>query len=476
MVGKAVIAFSQVIILARLLTPEEIGLVALCLTVLNTAQIISDLGLSSALIHYQDVTDEELDSLFWLNVVCGLVLSVSLLALSPIIASFYRKPDLTVLIALSSAYFLIWSLGAQQRVLAEKSLNFKVLSYVEVGAFAAAFVVTITSAVAGLGPASVVLGFIFNSVVNTVSAWLILSNGRLPRLRFSISEIQRFWKFGLEALGVSLTNTLALQSDVIVAGRGFSASTVGAYFQPRELVLRLMFVINPIITRVALPLMASARNDKTRIKRIYLQALRMTASTNFPLYLFISAFSYDIVFILFGSKWVTSAPLLRLLGLWCAFRSVGNPVGSLLLAVGETRRGLFSASIVMVSLFAVESLAVRFGVQVLVKVLIGFYIVCIPSFWAFLVAPSCGAGFLEYHKQIVVPAIIAAVSVGFSSIALYVLQPHYLDVQDWWTSLARIATGGAICATIYLTISYFFNKQWVEAILEFVGRRVPGSN
>jgi O-antigen/teichoic acid export membrane protein len=468
MIGKAAIAFSQVVLLAHIMSPAEIGIVALTMTVVNTTQIISDMGISNALIHHDNVSDEELSSLFWLNVFSGVTLTLALFLCSTTIAAFYREPKLTVMICLASLYFIIQSLGSQQRVLAEKSLNFKMLSCVELTGFFTGFAVSITCALFDFGAISVVIGYLFGATVYTSLAWITLSKGWRPKLHFRLADVSRFWKFGVKALGVSLSNTLALQSDVIVAGRGFGSSVVGAYFQPRELVLRIMFVINPIITRVGFPLMSLAKSDRNKVKKIYLKTLRMTSSTNFPIYLFISAFSNDIVLVLFGERWNESGPILQLLGLWCAVRSVGNPVGSLLMAMGETKRAFRSAATVMVCLFIIGAFAVNFGLNALIVGLIIFYSATIPGFWAFLVRPACGAKFLEYHAQIATPAALSTISVGIGYVALLGLSPHFYMAPGVIASISRLIFGGLVSGISYLFVSWLFNRQWIDAILELL--------
>ncbi len=110
---------------------------------------------------------------------------------------------------------------------------------------------------------------------------------------------------------------------------------MGIYSLPRDLSLRIAFIINPIITRVGFPVMARVQQDTVQLKFIYLQTLRMTASVNFPLYLALALFAEEIVALLFGKQWQASAEYLQIFAVLGLIRSTGNPAGSLLYAVGR---------------------------------------------------------------------------------------------------------------------------------------------
>src|SRR5262249_42828142 len=138
-------------------------------------------------------------------------------------------------------------------------------------------------------------------------------------------------------VGVGLLNALNMQSDVIVGGRIVGGGLLGLYSTPRDLCLRIQLMINPIVTRVSLPIMARAQTDGDFVRRLYLTTVRMVTSTNFPIYAAIALFAPEIVHILFGPHWAGAAPYLRIIAVAALFRCVNNPIGSLLYALGETR-------------------------------------------------------------------------------------------------------------------------------------------
>ncbi len=118
--------------------------------------------------------------------------------------------------------------------------------------------------------------------------------------------------------------------DLVLGGRMLGASQLGLYSVPRNLLLQVQGMVNPIFTRVGFPLIASIQHDKERVKQVYLKTMNMTASVNAPIYVAIAVFAPEIVWLLLGPNWTDTAPLIRVLALWGLLRSFGNPVGSLL--------------------------------------------------------------------------------------------------------------------------------------------------
>lgn len=457
MIGKAVLAFAQLVILARVLSPKDLGLVALTLTVTTAAQMIADMGISNALIHHEIKSSNELRSLYWFNVLVGGGLTLIIFSVASPISEFYASPDLAPLISLASFYFLVWASAQQFRVLAEKNLKLSILAKIEVGAFLAGFVATIATAPL-VGASAVVGGFLINAALNSCLCWFFLRDGFSPKFRLKWQEVKRYLGFGSKVFLTNLINTISLQADVMVAGKLLGAPSLAFYSQPRELCLRIMFVINPIITRVAFPMMSIAKNDTKELGEIYHRTLRLTASTNFPLYGFIAAYATELTQIVLGPQWGQSAHLLTLLAIWCAFRSIGNPSSSLLFAAGHTTRALVSSILVMTALFVLSITGSYYGYVGIVIMLTVLYVALLPLFWLFLVRPVCQSTLWDYHIQLFRPAICTCAAVGFSLLLASIIS----------NDTTRMLTGLCLGCFSYLAMSYYFNRLWLLEMLEFV--------
>ena len=172
--------------------------------------------------------------------------------------------------------------------------------------------------------------------------------------------------------------------------------------------MRIMFVVNPIVTRVSFPLLASVAHDRSKVKSVYLKAMKMTASVNFPIYAFLAVFGPEVVAIVLGPKWVASAPIMRILAIWCAVRSVGNPVGSLLFATGETKRAIYSALGVAIAVFVFVYIGAPWGILGIPVALTVLYAIPDPGLLGdagtagvrrrFLRISSCSAAACAHHN------------------------------------------------------------------------------
>lgn len=458
MIGRSAIALAHIVVLSRVLDPADFKSVAIAVTIVNVGIVFTDMGISNAVIRFRDITSDELVSLFWLNLMLGSSVTLVVAAASPLIAWFYGDARLIPLIQMASTVFFITAFGQQQRSLAEKKLQFNILFRIEILSALVGFCVAVSMALLGFGASSIVIGNIANAIGVSGLCWVMLADGFLPKFTFRFATAKRFMSFGLNVVIFQFFNALALNGDVILGGRLMTGSALGYYFQPRDLCLRIMFVVNTIVNRVSFPLLASVAHDKPRIKSVYLKALNMTSSVNFPIYAFLAVFSSDVIEIVMGPKWGDSASVMRILALWCAVRSIGNPVGILLLATGETKLATVSSVTVAVSLFVFVYFGAQFGILGIPVALTLLYVLLVPVFWATLVRPVCGAGFAEYHRVLLLPALTTVCAAAAEIGVLQVVEGAF----------ARISLGGAAGVVAYVCASWFLNREWLLSMTELL--------
>lgn len=452
MVGKAGLQFLQVVILARLLAPTDFGLMALMVAVIAFAQIFTDMGVSSAIIHYQNISQEALSSLYWLNVCASAILMLALILLSTPIANFFNEPTLQPLLVAISGYFLLNAVGQQLRVMAEKELRFSMLARIELVAAIIGFIVAVIWAWLLPTVAALVAGLIASAMVLTLLCWLVLANGWRPMLRLRLGEIRYFLSFGGYIMANNMVNTFNNQADIFIGGRMLNVESLGIYSLPRDLSLRLAGVVNPIITRVGLPIMSKAQHDKLFLKKVYLKTLRMTASVNFPIYAALVVFAPELVLFFFGKQWSESVPVLQVLALWGMMRSVGSPVGSLLLATGRADLSFKWNVVLLILVVPSIWLGAQWGIIGLALSQLGLMITLFVPGWFFLVKPLCGISLWQYTSNILVPLTTSLIA---SLIA-------YASVEVYVEPLTRLAVGLFVGGVAYVLLSMLMNKQWLK--------------
>lgn len=456
------IQVAQLLVLARLLTPVDFGNMSVVVAVVAFLRMFADFGVSNAIIHRRQVSADQLSSLYWLNITTGACLALLLLSAGTAVASFYGEPVLRPLFGLAGMYLLLECVWNQLRVMAEKELRFAALAYLEMTASAAGFAVSVAIALLGGGVYALMGGALAGAAAGALMAWPLLADGWRPRLRLNLREIREFLRFGAYMAGNNLANTISLNMDVLLGARLLGAQSIGLYSVPKNLCLQITAAINPVMTRVALPVMARSQEDELMLRNVYLQIVRMTASANFPVFVAIAMFAPEIVRLAFGSQWDDAVPLLQVFAWWALLRSTGNPIGSLLMARGRADLS-FKWNLFWLPIFAVAVwLGSQFGAHGIALGLAALGIIGLLPNWYFLVRPLCGAGFGEYFRELGIPLALSAAAALVARIAVAGL------VGD----LPRLAVGLGCGGVAYVIVSFYFNRSWSLAVLELLKLRL----
>lgn len=456
--GRAALQFAQIAILAHLLTPADFGLIALVVAIVAFLQIFADAGISYAIIHYQDIAQEQLSSLYWLNVGVCVFLALALAASSYWVASWYQQPSLQYLLMLAAVTLVVGALGQQVRVLAQKNLRFADLAKVELISASVGFVVAVSLAWMGAGVYSPIVGSMITAAVGCLLVWLRLADGWRPQARLRLFEIRQFLKFGAYMVGNNLAYTFNSQVDILLGGRSLGVQSMGLYSVSKDLNLRISYIINPIITQVGLPVMAKAQGDVILLKRVFLQTMRMTASANSPIYIALTVFAPEVVGLLFGAQWLAAIPLMQIFAMWALIRSIGNPIGILLMACG---RADLSFKWNLTWLFIMPPtiwLGSQFGAEGMAIAMTSLGILAYWPNWYFLVRPLCGAKLGEYSVQMAVPLGLSMLGGIAGYFSIYLLEGNLL----------RLMLGVLVGGLVYLGLSWRFNRVWVDAMMELV--------
>ncbi|HEY9052262.1 MAG TPA: MOP flippase family protein [Gammaproteobacteria bacterium] len=454
--GRAVLQVAQVAILARLLAPADFGLIAIAVALMAFLQIFADAGVSNAIIHFSDITQEQLSSLYWLNVGVSGVLAALLIGSSQWVADWYQEPVLRGLLMLAAITMVASSLGQQLRIQAQKELRFSDLAKLELVAALFGFASAVGLAWYGAGVYALAAGSLVAAVMGSILAWLILAQGWRPQWHLRFGEIQPFLKFGGYMIGNNLATTFNNQIDVLLGARLLGVEAMGLFSVPKNLTLNVQMIINPIVTKVGLPVMAKVQHDAALLKRVYVQTLRMTSSVNFPIYIYIWFFAPEIVHLMLGDKWQAAIPLLQIFACWGLLRSIYNPVGSILYATGKAKLAFkWNMALLLVIGPAIWA-GSQFGVQGIAFAMTALMACLYLPTWYFLVRPSCGPSLVEYTMPLFAPLTLSILA-GIASHSIVAVLDH---------SMTRLLIGLALGGLIYVGLSWRFNRDWVNAMME----------
>ncbi|WP_458628875.1 MOP flippase family protein [Winogradskyella sp. PC D3.3] len=398
-----VIAITSIVklsVLTRYLDKEDFGLMALVTVVLGFMSLFMDMGITTSILHVQNIKKKEYASLYWLNFLFSIVLFLLIALSAPIIANFYNEPELVPLLQLMGVSLLISAFGRQFKTIEQKELNFKFISGLDIASAIVSLIVAIVLAVKGFGVYTLVYSALTQFALSNLV--LLLSGVKKHGLlfHFNFSETKRFLRIGMYQVGGQIVNYFNRDLDTLLVGKLLGAEILGGYSLAKQLVFRPASLISPILTKVAAPSLALFQNDKVALKRNYLKLLNIVSSLNLAAYLMLALFAPIIVALLYGDAFVYIVPIVQILSVYMYLRSIGNPVGSLVIATGRTELefywNIFSLVFMPIFIFAGSF----YGVEGVAYGLALFMLSAIFPFWKFLINKMITVNFNDYVKAL----------------------------------------------------------------------------
>ena len=306
-----VVSFIVMIIMARILTPDDYGLVAMLTIFIAISQSLVDSGFSNALIRKQDRNETDNSTVFYFNIAVGIVLYLILFFSAPLIAKFYQEPLLIPITRVISLSVLINSFVVVQRAILTSNIDFKTQAKASLIAAIISGGVGIWMAYNGYGVWSIVWYQMVNLIVNALLLW-ILSKWR-PRWLYSWKSFRELFGFGSKLALSGIIDTLYNNIYFIVIGKVFSASDLGYYTRASQFAQFPSSNITSIISRVTYPILCTLQGDTPRLRNVYRKFLRLSAFVIFPLMVGLAAVANPLILLLLGEKWTFSIILLQLI-------------------------------------------------------------------------------------------------------------------------------------------------------------------
>lgn len=399
-VVRSVVSLLQVSILTRYLEKSDFGIVAIATLFIGFIQIFMDLGLSIGIIHKQDITPKQYSSLFWFNVLSGLVLTIVLVALSPVVARLYDEPILTHILALLSLNIFFSSLGNQHRTVQQKNLRFKYISIIEIVTSMVTLALAVLLVRNGFGIYSLVYSTIFNILFSNLLFLILgLYADKNISFYFRLKEIRPFMKIGAFSVGAQVLDYFSREIDIILISATLGKDTLGLYSLCKKLVISIYSAINPILLKVLAPLLAMLQNDINHLRKIYYDIIETISIVNFPIYFLIAIFSYGIIKFLYGETYVEGASVLSLLAIYYGYLSPVSSVGSLQTALGRTDTGFYWTIFRTILSVVVIYIGSKWGLFGIVTSLLAMSFLSSPILWLITIRPLIYGDFMSYFMK-----------------------------------------------------------------------------
>jgi O-antigen/teichoic acid export membrane protein len=307
--------------------------------VLTFAQAISDGGVSQAILRAEALEENVLSSLYWLNVIVGFVVAVVVVAVSPLVGSFFGDSDVTDVLRWTALVFVLMPWGQQFMVLLQRDLRFRTIALTQVCASCIATGLAIVSAALGAGALALAWGWIAFFAVQAAVFAAIGWRRWAPRLRFRRRDMNGYLRFGVYRMGDRLLNAATANMDYLMVGRFLGAHALGLYSLSYQIVIRPLLYINPVLVKVAFPVFARRQRDDDALQRGYGHVLRILGYLVFPLLLGIAVTAHVFVPLLLGDQWESIVPLLEVMWGVGALRCISNAALPVALSRGRADIG-----------------------------------------------------------------------------------------------------------------------------------------
>ncbi len=328
----AVMLVSYVLI-ARLLTPEEIGIYSVATALIAIGQVVRDFGIGNFLIQEKQLTQAHIRTAFGISFLIGGTLFLVFVLGSPLAGEFYRDERMTLIVRLVAINFLVMPFCTISLALLRRNMQFGRLMNVNVAAAVVGAAVTLGLAFAKFGPQSLAWGAIAGNVVTGLGAWL----ARNERGLFlpSLVEWRKVLIFGGQSAGVAVVTTVAMDINDLVVGRVLGFAPAAIINRANGLVSLFNQQVMGAIKAVALPAFAQAHRENQHLEPVYVASVAAVTAIAWPFYAFVSLHALDILRIMFGTQWDAAAPLVPIFCLVGALSATCNLALPLATAMGR---------------------------------------------------------------------------------------------------------------------------------------------
>ena len=325
-----ILAFATTVLVARILVPADYGVMAIASVFTGMAGMIAEMGLGRAIIQFRDLDKRDIDTCFWITMTLAMIAYAVLSLGASTIARWFAAPRLADVLPVLALVLPLTACSVVSDSLLRKRLALDRISQAEIISGMLVLPVTLGGALAGLGVWALVIGSLVGPAARSIATFTFAP--WRPGFRIGGERAKELLDFSITTLGVDLLWVLREQADVLVLSKVTSQVTVGLYSMAKSLALLPTNKISTAVNLLSSPMMAELQTDIDRMRPMFYRAVRVTAAIAIPISVGMALVADDIVTVLLGAKWVPSIPILRLLSVYAAVRSVDVLLAPVLLA------------------------------------------------------------------------------------------------------------------------------------------------
>lgn len=452
---RQVVQITGQLVLARLLAPDDFGLLGMALVFVGIGQLLADFGIGAAIVQSRELGAKLLSTCFWINIGIGVALMLLMLGAAPLIARFYARPDLLPLVALLSLNLLLSAAVTVPMAVLSRGMRFADLARAQVLGSLCAAVVAISLAAAGAGAWALIAQPLAGSLVTLLVAWR--ATRWWPRIEFSYDQARPLMRFSYALLGTNLVGYGNRNIDGLLIGRVLGAGPLGIYSMAIQIMLFPLQQVSGVIVKVLFPTLTQIQGDLARLRRAYLKAVAAIVFVTFPLMGGLFALANEFVLVVFGNGWAEMAPVLKVLAWVGMMQSVGTTMGVIYLAVGRTDVALRVTVVVSPVLIGGIAAGLHWGI---LGVAVGYALASFSLFYytAITALRLIGLKLTSFHAVMVRPGLAMMVMVTVLLVGS--------ELASSWAPGLRLFAGVVLGSLTYVISSFAINRAQVDELFQ----------
>lgn len=456
------VTFIVGLVLARLLSPDEYGLIGICLIFTTVLNGIVDSGFSNALIRKKDVTDEDYNTMFTTNMAISIVLYVLLFISSPFVSDFFHRVELIALVRVTGLILFFNALSITQVTILTKNIDFKTKTKASLVSAIISGVIGIAMAFMGYGVWSLVAQQLSKQLLYTLCLWVL--SKWWPKFTFYKDSFKYMWGFGWKLLASGILNNVWNQLYQVVIGRCYTSSTLGHYTRANEYASIFSSNLTLIVQRVSYPVLAEIQDDKERMVQGYRKVIKITMFVTAVCMISLGAVSEPLIYTLIGTKWQEAATYLPLI---CISMSL-YPLHAINLNILQVlgRSDIFLYLEILKKIVGI--------VPIVIGIFCGIYYMLLTSILTGVISLYLNTWYTgktlnySFWKQLrdIAPSYFTALVIA---LAVYFLK--YLSLPYYVVLMLQIIVGLVACITISEIFKFDEYKELKTIVIKVVNRK-----
>lgn len=453
--GVQGVQFILQLILARLLTPSEYGIISLITVFIVLGNVFIQSGFNTALIQKKDVTEEDFSSVFYLSLFVAMLLYIILFFSAPLISEFYKMNEITMILRVLAIVLLFGAFNSIQNAIISRTMKFRMLFFSSVISMITSGIVGIILAYLGFGVWALVAQQIVNQISITIILWITLK--WRPKLVFSFSRVRYLFSYGWKLLLSSLIDTLYMNLRSLIVGKIYTSEMLAFYNRGEQFPQIIVSNINGSIQSVMLPTLSAEQENKRRVKEMVRRSIVTSSYILFPIMVGLAVVAEPLVRIILTEKWIECVPFLQVFCLSYALWPIHTANLQAINALG--RSDIFLRLEIVKKIIGVIILAISMFYGVYAIALGGLFSGIISTFINSY--PNLKLLNYSYKEQIkdIIPSLLLSIVMG--GIVYSIL---YLNMSPYITLFIQIFIG----CIVYIGLSKIFKLECYEYLLKII--------